>query len=63
MDAVSAKPSSNDLYRIEEQIARLYIQLSDKENALLHASAALEAAPDDQTERLTAFLGQIQEMP
>lgn len=47
-DAVAAKPSSSNLYRIEEQIARLYMQLSDKANALLHANAALEAAPQDQ---------------
>ena len=62
-EAVAAKPSSNDLYRIEEQISRLYLQLSDKTNALLHANAALEAAPQDQKESLTAFLSQIQAMP
>ncbi len=62
-EAVKAKPSSNDLYRIEEQISRLFIQLSDKTNALAHANAALEAAPNDQKESLTAFLAQIQAMP
>jgi tetratricopeptide (TPR) repeat protein len=61
--AVEAKPSSSDLYRIEEQIARLYFQLSDKANALVHAEAALEAAPEDQKEGLNAFLAQIQSMP
>jgi len=62
-EAVAAKPSTNDLYRIEEQIARLYIQLSDKTNALFYANAALEAAPQDQKESLTAFINQIQAMP
>lgn len=62
-DAVEAKPSSSDLYRIEEQIARLYLQLSDKTNALAYANAALEAAPQDQKESLTSFLAQIQAMP
>ncbi len=62
-EAVKARPSSSDLYRIEEQIARLFIQLSDKANALVHAKAAFEAAPDDQKESLTAFLAQVQAMP
>jgi tetratricopeptide (TPR) repeat protein len=61
--AVEAKPSSSDHYRIEEQIARLYIQLADKTNALVHANAALEAAPQDQKETLAAFRDQIQAMP
>ena len=61
--AVEAKPSTNDLYRIEEQIARLYVQLSDKVNALIHAQAAFELAPEDQKERLTTFIAQIQVLP
>jgi O-antigen ligase len=62
-EAIDAQPSAKDLYRIENQIARLYVQLSDKANALVHAEAALEAAPEDQKESLTAFIEQIQAMP
>ena len=62
-EAVAAKPSSSDLFRIEEQIARLYVQLSDKANALAHANAALEVAPEDQKERLMTFVAQIQALP
>jgi hypothetical protein len=62
-EAVAAKPSSSDLYRIEEQIARLYVQLSDKANAMAYANAALDAAPEDQKERLMTFVAQIQALP
>lgn len=61
--AVDAQPSASDLYRIEEQIARLYVQLSDKSNALNHAQAAFDSAPEDQKERLTTFIAQIQALP
>jgi tetratricopeptide (TPR) repeat protein len=62
-EAVAAKPASGDLYRIEEKIARLYVQLSDRTNALMHANAALEAAPQEQKEAIMAFIAQIQAMP
>jgi tetratricopeptide (TPR) repeat protein len=61
--AVDAKPGLNDLYRIEEQIARLYYQLAEKNNALRHVNAALAAAPEDQKESLNAFLSKIQSLP
>jgi tetratricopeptide (TPR) repeat protein len=62
-DAVEAKPSANDLYRIEEQIARLYLELKDYASALFHAQASYQAAPEDQKERLNAFMAELQALP
>jgi tetratricopeptide (TPR) repeat protein len=61
--AVDAKPSANDLYRIEEQIARLFFQLADYPSALNHAQAAYDSAPEDQKERLSTFVAEIQALP
>lgn len=61
--AVELGPTASDLYRIEEILAKLYVQQGDKENALLHARAALEAAPEAQKERIQALLNQIEALP
>ena len=63
LEALTLKPKNDDLYRIEEQIARLYSQMGDKQSALEHANAALTAAPDGQQERLQALIEQIQALP
>ena len=61
--AVELNPKSSDLWKIEETIARLYAQLGDLANALIHAQAAFEAAPDDQKEKVEALISQIQTLP
>ena len=54
---------STDIWKIEEQIARLYYLGGDKENALLHADLALSKAPQDQQERLKDFKSQLLTLP
>lgn len=61
--AIQLLPSSTDKWRIEEAIARLYYETGDRANAVLHAQNALAAAPEDQKDRLTAFLAQLSGSP
>jgi len=63
LDAVAAQPDTADLVRIEEQIARLYVELGDKSNALLHAQEALKSASTADQERLNQLIAQIESMP
>jgi tetratricopeptide (TPR) repeat protein len=62
-EAVALKPATSDLWRIEETIARTYVLVGDKENALAHANAALEAAPTEQAARINQFINEINNPP
>jgi tetratricopeptide (TPR) repeat protein len=55
--------SQDNVWRIQETMARIYAQKGDKNNALALASQALSGAPQDQKTRLQQFIGQIQAMP
>jgi tetratricopeptide (TPR) repeat protein len=50
-------------WRIEEILARLYFQAGEKDNALLHATKALAAAPEDQVDRIYAMISEFQGAP
>jgi tetratricopeptide (TPR) repeat protein len=57
--AVDLAPAGSEKWRIEENIARLYVQLGDVRGALEHAQNALSLAPDDQKERLQQLVAQL----
>ncbi len=61
--AINANPGGSDVYRIEEQIARLYAQLGDKQNAVHHAQIAYDKAPTDQKESAGQLLAEISSLP
>jgi tetratricopeptide (TPR) repeat protein len=61
--ALEAGPRAGDVWKIEETIAKLYVQLGDKASALAHANAALEAAPENQQERVQQLIDQINTLP
>jgi O-antigen ligase len=61
--AIDTGPRINDLWKIEETISRLFVQLGDRENALIHAYEALNVAPTNQKEALQILIAQIQGMP
>ena len=48
-----------DVWKVEETVAKLYAQLGDIENALIHADLALEAAPEAQKQRVQTFIDQL----
>jgi tetratricopeptide (TPR) repeat protein len=61
--AIALEPKVTDRWKIEEQISRLYVQLGDKVNALIHANAALEIVPEQQQERIQTLINQIRSLP
>ena len=63
LEAIQAQPGSGDVWRIGEQIARLYMKLLDKENALTYAQLALEKAPEEYQGRITLLVTEISQLP
>jgi tetratricopeptide (TPR) repeat protein/O-antigen ligase len=53
-------PQQTDRWRVEETIARLYLQKGDVANAMVHAQNAYNQAPSDQKSRLQTLISQIQ---
>ena len=61
--ALDAGVKSSDVWKVEETIAKLYAQLGDITNALVHANVALEAAPEAQKERVQTLIDQLNAIP
>jgi tetratricopeptide (TPR) repeat protein len=55
-----ASASGQDVWRVEQTIAQLYLQIQDKPNALVHAQRALDLAPESEKARLETLIKQIQ---
>ncbi len=60
--AVELSPNGNDIWRVEEAIATLYIQLEDYESALPHAYNSASKAPPEEGERLGNLVAQLQQL-
>jgi tetratricopeptide (TPR) repeat protein len=58
--ALPLMPQKTDRWRVEETIARLYMQKGDAVNAMVHAQKAYDQAPSDQKDRLQSLISQIQ---
>jgi tetratricopeptide (TPR) repeat protein len=58
--ALPLLPQQTDRWRVEETIARLYMQKGDMSNAMAHAQNAYDQAPADQKDRLQTLISQIQ---
>ena len=63
LQALEAGPKAADVWKIEETVAKLYVQLGDKVSALTHANAALAAAPEAQQARVQQLIDQISALP
>jgi tetratricopeptide (TPR) repeat protein len=61
--AVAAGPRAQDLWRIQETLARLYGQSGSKELALKNAAAALTNAPEEHKARVQTLLAQLEALP
>ena len=61
--ALRISPDTENRWKIEEILARLYYDNGDMKNALLHGTNALASAPEDQNERLRTMIEQFQEKP
>jgi tetratricopeptide (TPR) repeat protein len=56
-------PNTPERWKIEETIARLYLQVGDLQNALVNAQNAFSSAPDDQKARIQSLIDQMKAQP
>lgn len=57
--ALEMSPASTDSWRIQEVLARMFVQKGDLATALQYAQQALSGAPDDQKDRLQALVAEL----
>ncbi len=57
---VELQPNADDIWNIHQVLARLYSQIGQQEQALMHAELALRLAPEDQQATLQELVAQIQ---
>lgn len=48
-----------EIWKIEETIAKLYYQINDITNAIIHANLALKYAPEEQAQRIQSLVDQL----
>jgi tetratricopeptide (TPR) repeat protein len=63
LESMDAGINSNDIWKVQEAIAKLYLQLGDKAQAQYYANQALLGAPSSATERLQNLITQIMTLP
>ncbi len=59
---VELQPNAKDIWNIHQVLARLYSQTGQHEQALVHAEAALQSAPEDQQAALQELVAQIKSL-
>ncbi len=62
-EAIDAGISDSDLWRVQQAITKLYIQLGDKVNAQYYANQALKNAPETATSQIQDLITQTQSLP
>jgi tetratricopeptide (TPR) repeat protein len=60
--AIDEAPQNAEIWRIEEAITSLFVQIGDYEQAILHVQEAIRFAPDTQKERLQELLAQLKQV-
>ena len=63
VESIKAGLGSNDLWKVQEAIAKLYLQLGDKTNARYYVNQALVTAPTSVTSRIQELITQTQSLP
>ena len=63
LQAHQEMPARADIWRVEEAIATLFLELGDFDNALLYATNALRNAPESERPKIEAFINQFQRSP
>jgi tetratricopeptide (TPR) repeat protein len=63
LESIDAGLSSSDLWKVQEAIAKLYLQVGDRENAQYYANQALISAPASATNRIQDLITQTQSLP
>ncbi len=62
-EAIDSGLSSSDLWQVQRNISKIYIQLGDKANAQYYASQALQSAPDTATNQIQDLISQTLTLP
>ncbi|MDY7078927.1 MAG: tetratricopeptide repeat protein, partial [Chloroflexota bacterium] len=57
---VELQPNARDIWNIHQVLTQLYIQIEQPEQALFHASTALQLAPEDEQAALQDLVAQVQ---
>jgi tetratricopeptide (TPR) repeat protein len=63
LEAIKAGISSSDLWKVQEAIAKLYLQIGDKANAQYYANQALVSAPTSASSSIQDLITQTQSLP
>jgi tetratricopeptide (TPR) repeat protein len=63
LESIDAGLSSNDLWKVQEALAKLYLQLGNKANSQYYAKLALAGAPSTATSRIQDLITQTQTLP
>jgi O-antigen ligase/NADH:ubiquinone oxidoreductase subunit 6 (subunit J) len=63
LESIDAGLSSSDLWKIQEAIAKLYLQMQDKKNAQYYANQALINAPSSMVSGIQDLITQTQSLP
>jgi tetratricopeptide (TPR) repeat protein len=63
LESIDAGLSSSDLWKVQELVAKLYLQLGDKNNAQYYANQALISAPSSATSRIQDLITQTLTLP
>jgi tetratricopeptide (TPR) repeat protein len=61
--SITAGVTANDLWKVQQAIARLYLQIGDKSNAQFYANQALQSAPDTAINQIQDLITQTQFLP
>ena len=63
VESMDAGLSANDLWKVQEAVAKLYVQLGDKKQAQYFANLALSGAPDSAIGRIQELITQTLTLP
>jgi tetratricopeptide (TPR) repeat protein len=62
-EAIDAGLSTSDVWKVQQAIAKIYLQLGDKSNTLFYANQALQSAPESATSQLQDLVTQATALP
>ncbi len=62
-ESIKAGLSSSDLWKVQEALGKMYLQLGDKAKAQFYASQALTGAPASVTNRIQDLITQTLSLP
>jgi tetratricopeptide (TPR) repeat protein len=62
-EAITAGLGTADLWKVQQAISKIYLQIGDKSNALTYAEQALQSAPESAISQIQDLITQTQSLP